>query len=55
MEDLISVIVPIYNKENYLKACLDSILKQSYKNLEIILINDGSTDNSEAICQRIPR
>ena len=52
MEDLISVIVPIYNKEKYLKACLDSILQQNYKNLEIILINDGSTDASGQICQQ---
>ncbi|HEY5368239.1 MAG TPA: glycosyltransferase [Hanamia sp.] len=42
----ISVIVPIYNKENYLNKCLDSIVNQSYKNLEILLINDGSTDTS---------
>lgn len=52
MEDLISVIVPIYNKEKYLKACLDSILKQSYQNIEIIAINDGSTDSSGEICRK---
>lgn len=52
MEDLISVIVPIYNKETYLKICLESILQQSYKNLQIILINDGSTDESGNICQQ---
>lgn len=46
----ISVIVPIYNMEKYLKKCLDSIVGQSYKNLEIILINDGSTDNCGKIC-----
>ena len=42
----ISIIIPVYNAEKYLKCCLDSILNQSYKNLEIIIINDGSTDNS---------
>ncbi|WP_416150485.1 glycosyltransferase [Salipaludibacillus sp. HK11] len=47
---MISVIVPIYNVENYLSNCIDSILKQSYKNIEIILVNDGSTDSSGEIC-----
>lgn len=52
MENLekISVIVPIYNIEQYLKNCVDSIIKQTYKNLEIILVDDGSTDNSGKIC-----
>lgn len=44
--DLISVIIPIYNAEKYLKTCLESILEQTHKNLEIICINDGSTDGS---------
>lgn len=48
--DKISVIVPIYNVENYLKQCLDSIVNQTYKNLEIILIDDGSIDRSGKIC-----
>lgn len=48
--DLISVIVPVYNVENYLHECLGSILSQTYQNLEIILINDGSTDRSGQIC-----
>ncbi|MFA6760124.1 MAG: glycosyltransferase [Sulfuricurvum sp.] len=51
MNDLISVIIPIYNAEKYLKKCLDSVLNQTYRDLEIILINDGSTDNSYKICQ----
>ncbi len=45
----VSVIIPIYNSEKYLVECFDSILNQSYKNLEIILVNDGSIDNSLAI------
>lgn len=49
----VSVIVPIYNCEKYLKTCLDSIIKQTYSNLEIILVNDGSTDNSLQICNQI--
>lgn len=51
MNDLISVIVPVYNTSNYLKKCLDSIINQTYDNLEIILINDGSSDNSLKICK----
>lgn len=50
MNPLISIIVPVYNVENYLRKCLESIINQTYKNLEIILINDGSTDNSGKIC-----
>lgn len=48
---LISVIVPVYNTAKYLSACLDSVIHQTYQNLEIILINDGSTDNSSSIIQ----
>ena len=50
LSHLITVIVPVYNVENYLKSCIDSIVKQTYKNLEIFLIDDGSTDNSGKIC-----
>ena len=46
----VSVIIPVYNAENYLKECLNSIINQTYKNLEIILINDGSKDSSNIIC-----
>lgn len=49
-DPLISVIVPVYNVEKYLRKCLDSIINQTYKNLEIILINDGSTDLCPQIC-----
>lgn len=45
------VIIPIYNVEPYLRECLDSIVNQTYRNLRIILVNDGSTDNSEAIAK----
>lgn len=48
----ITVIVPVYNADVYLEECLDSIIGQSYTNLEIILVNDGSTDNSQKICER---
>ena len=50
MEPKISVIVPIYNSEKYLKKCIDSILNQTLEDIEIILINDGSKDNSHLIC-----
>lgn len=49
-QPLISIVVPVYNVVNYVGACLDSILNQSYKNLEIILVDDGSTDGSEEVC-----
>ncbi len=48
---LISIIIPVYNVEKYLRKCLDSIINQTYKKLEIILIDDGSTDNSGKICE----
>ncbi len=46
----LSVFVPVYNVELYLRRCLDSIINQTYKNLEIILVDDGSTDSSGIIC-----
>ncbi len=46
----ISIIVPVYNVENYIHRCLDSLMDQTYKNLEIILVDDGSTDSSGIIC-----
>ncbi|HBF44853.1 MAG TPA: glycosyl transferase family 2 [Clostridiales bacterium] len=48
--DKISVIIPVYNVEKFLRECLDSVINQTYKDLEIILIDDGSQDNSGAIC-----
>lgn len=48
---IVSVIVPVFNAEKYLRKCIDSILNQTYSNIELILVNDGSTDNSEAICR----
>ena len=51
-EILISVIVTAYNIENYLPRCLDSLLRQSYKSLEIIVVDDGSTDDTPGICDR---
>ena len=49
----ISVVVPVYNVENYLERCILSIINQTYQNLEIILVDDGSTDNSGAICDEL--
>lgn len=52
MNELISIIIPIYNVEQYLPRCLDSVTGQTYRNLDIILIDDGSTDNSSAVMER---
>ena len=47
---IFSIIVPVYNAENYLEDCVESLLQQSYKNIEFILVDDGSTDTSAEIC-----
>ncbi len=47
---LLSIIIPIFNSQNFLKRCVDSVLSQTYKNFELILVNDGSTDDSKRIC-----
>lgn len=52
MNPLISIIVPVYNAEKYISKCIDSILSQTFKDFELILINDGSTDNSDLICDK---
>src|SRR5665647_1387418 len=50
MKPVISIIVPVYNVELYIRECLDSILTQTFKDFEVILVNDGSTDQSGDIC-----
>ena len=47
----ISVVIPIYNVEDYLEQCIKSVLIQTYKNIEVILVNDGSTDSCPKICE----
>lgn len=50
---LVSVIIPVYNVERYLEECVNSVLKQVYPEIEVILVNDGSTDNSENVCESL--
>lgn len=52
MSELITIIINVYNGEKYIKKCLDSVIKQTYKNLEILIINDGSTDKTIEICKK---
>lgn len=52
MEEKVSIIVPVYNVEDYLSQCLNSIINQTYKNIEVIIVNDGSTDNSSNIIEK---
>lgn len=51
----VSIIVPVYNAEQYLKQCIESLINQTYRNLEIVIINDGSTDNSPNLCSEFAR
>lgn len=55
MNSLVSVIIPVYNMEQFIKTCVDSVISQTYTNIEIILVNDGSTDNSKIICSEIAK
>ena len=52
MEEKISIVVPVYNKEKYLYQCLESLRMQTYQNIEILLVDDESTDDSPSVCQR---
>lgn len=52
-EELISVVVPIYKVEKFLPVCIESIIRQSYKNIELILVDDGSPDLCPLICENI--
>ena len=51
--DLISIIIPVYKVEKYLEKCVNSILHQTYQNIEIILVDDGSPDNSGKLCEKL--
>lgn len=53
-DPLVSVIIPAYNEENYIKDCLESIFEQTYKNIEIIVLDDGSTDDTKSIIEKFP-
>ena len=55
MHELVSIVVPVYNKEDYLDKCIESVLQQTYSNFQLILVDDGSTDNSLSICRKYER
>lgn len=50
MKPIVSILIPVYNVEKYLRKCIESVINQTYKNLDIVLVDDGSTDNSGLIC-----
>ncbi len=52
VKELISVIIPVYNRETYIDECLDSVLAQRYPHIEVVLVDDGSTDNTYALCEQ---
>ena len=54
-KELISVIIPVYNVKTYLAECIESVIQQTYQNLEILLVDDGSTDGSADICDEFGR
>ena len=55
MKNKLTVIIPLYNQEKYIKQCLESILKQKFCGLSVIVVNDGSTDSSLSICESIAK
>lgn len=52
---MVTIVIPVYNKEKYLERCVNSVLNQSYKDIEIILVDDGSTDGSSTLCDYISK
>ena len=55
MRDLVTIIIPAYNAEKYVEGAVSSVLRQTWKNLQIIIVNDGSTDKTAQICERLSK
>lgn len=53
MNNKVSIIIPVYNGENYIRESINSALNQTYKNIEIVVVNDGSKDNTDEICKKL--
>ncbi len=53
--ELVSIVVPMFNAQKYIKECIESIINQAYKDIQVIMVDDGSTDNSLKICKELKK
>ena len=52
---IVSIVVPVFNAQKYIKECIESIINQTYKDIQVIIVDDGSTDNSLKICEELKK